>query len=150
MDIGVPREGREDEYRVGLTPAGVKLLTAAGHGYCVEHDAGRGAGFSDIDYERVGARIVYSPKEAYGRADLVLKVSHPTAEGVEWLRERCILMGFLHLQRKQKENPARGCNQAGFFFHSAMESGITCLTDSSDICRSRYRLRGLASHRYRR
>ncbi len=80
MDIGAPREGREDEYRVGLTPAGVKLLTAAGHGYCVEHDAGRGAGFSDIDYERAGARIVYSPKEAYGHADLVLKVSHPTAE----------------------------------------------------------------------
>jgi alanine dehydrogenase len=102
MDIGVPREGREDEYRVGLTPAGAELLTAAGHSCSVEHDAGRGAGFSDIDYERAGARIVYSTEEAYGRADLVLKVSRPTAEEAEWLREGCILMGFLHLAVAQR------------------------------------------------
>jgi len=97
MNIGVPREGRVEEYRVGLTPAGVQLLTAAGHGCWVEHDAGLGAGFSDVDYQKAGGRIVYSPEEAYGRADLVVKVAPPRSEEVAWLREGAIVMGFLHL-----------------------------------------------------
>ncbi len=97
MHIGIPRERRPDDYRVGLTPAGVALLAAAGHACSVEHDAGRGAGFSDVDYERAGGRIVYSAEEAYGRADLVLKVSPLTPEELPWVREDSILMGFLHL-----------------------------------------------------
>ncbi len=97
MHIGIPHERRVDEYRVGLTPAGVELLTADGHSCYVESQAGIGAGFSDTDYEQAGARIVYTPEEAYGRADLVLKVAKPTAEEVRWLKEGCILMGFLHL-----------------------------------------------------
>ncbi len=97
MHIGIPRERRPDDYRVGLTPAGVALLSAAGHTCSVEHDAGRGAGFSDVDYQKAGGRIVYSPEEAYGRADLVLKVAPLTAEELPWVREESILMGFLHL-----------------------------------------------------
>ncbi len=97
MDIGIPRERRESEYRVGLTPIGVQLLTAEGHAVYVEHRAGLGAGFSDRDYEQAGARIAYQPQEAYGRADLVLKVARPTAEESEWLREGQTLMGLLHL-----------------------------------------------------
>ncbi len=97
MDIGVPREHRVDEHRVGLTPAGVELLTAAGHACSVERDAGRGVGIADLDYERAGARIVYSPEEVYGRADLVFKVERPTADEVEWLREGCTILGFLHM-----------------------------------------------------
>ncbi|HJW83070.1 MAG TPA: alanine dehydrogenase [Anaerolineae bacterium] len=103
MDIGVPRERRANEYRVGLTPAGVELLTHAGHACYVETDAGRGAGFSDVDYQRAGARTVYSMQEAYGRADLVLKVGRPTDEEVEALREGSILMGFLHLAAGRSE-----------------------------------------------
>ena len=103
MNIGVPREQREDEHRVGLTPAGVELLTAAGHTVCVEHDAGSGAGFSDLDYQFAGARIVYSAQEAYGRADMVLKVTRPTEEEVDWLREGCLLLGFLHLAVCKRE-----------------------------------------------
>ncbi len=97
MDIGVPRENRADEHRVGLTPAGVELLSAAGHSCCVEKDAGRGAGFSDVDYEHAGGRIVYSPEELYGRSDLVFKVERPTQEEVEWMREGATVMGFLHM-----------------------------------------------------
>ena len=103
MDIGVPRERRANEYRVGLTPAGVELLTHAGHACYVETDAGRGAGFSDVDYQRAGARTVFSMQEAYGRADLVLKVGRPTDEEVEALREGSILMGFLHLAAGRRE-----------------------------------------------
>jgi len=97
MDIGVPRECRIEEHRVGLTPAGVELLTAAGHSCSVETDAGLGAGFSDVDYERAGGRIVYSPEEVYGRADLLLKVERPTRAEVELLNEGCTVMGFLHM-----------------------------------------------------
>jgi alanine dehydrogenase len=103
MNIGVPRERRADEHRVGLTPAGVELLHAAGHTSYVESGAGTGAGFSDVDYERAGASIVYSPQEAYGRADLVFKVARPTAEETDWLREGSILMGFLHLAAGKRE-----------------------------------------------
>ena len=97
MDIGIPRERRESEYRVGLTPIGVQLLTAEGHAVYVERGAGLGAGFNDRDYEQAGARIVYQPQEAYGRADLVLKVARPTDEECEWLREGQTVIGLLHL-----------------------------------------------------
>lgn len=97
MDIGIPRERREGEYRVGITPIGVQLLTAEGHACYVERGAGLGAGFSDRDYERAGARIVYESQEAFGRAELVLKVARPTDEECEWLNEGQVLMGLLHL-----------------------------------------------------
>jgi alanine dehydrogenase len=103
MHIGVPRERRADEYRVGLTPAGIELLTAAGHACSIEHDAGLGAGFSDVDYERAGGRIVYSAREAYGRADLVFKIGMLATEEVEWMREGSILMGFLHLPAARRQ-----------------------------------------------
>src|SRR5512137_2045960 len=94
MNIGVPRERRTDEHRVGLTPAGVELLVAAGHQVHVERDAGQGAGFADIQFERAGARIVYSGEEVYGRSGLVAKISKPTAEEAEWLQDGAVLMGF--------------------------------------------------------
>ena len=97
MTIGVPRERRADEHRVGLTPVAIEMLTSAGHACVLERDAGRGAGFSDVEYERAGARIVYSGEEVYGRADLVAKVARPTDEEAGWLKEETTVMGFLHL-----------------------------------------------------
>lgn len=107
MDIGVPRERRPDEYRVGLTPAGVELLTEAGHVCYVEREAGLGAGFSDVDYQRAGARIVYSPGELYGRAGMVIKVGRPMADELDMLLDGCILMGFLHLSVARPERIAK-------------------------------------------
>ncbi len=97
MNIGVPRERRTMEHRVGLTPAGIELLTREGDTCYVEREAGLGAGFSDYDYERAGARIVYTPDEVFGRADLLLKVTRPTDEEMELALEGQILAGFLHL-----------------------------------------------------
>jgi alanine dehydrogenase len=97
MNIGVPREHRADEHRVGLTPAGVELLSAAGHHCVVEAAAGLGAGFHDEDYERAGGRIVYSDEEVYGRAELILKVERPTLRETELLKDGATVMGFLHL-----------------------------------------------------
>jgi alanine dehydrogenase len=103
MNIGVPRERQADEHRVGLTPSAVGLLVAAGHACFVERNAGEGAGYADLEYERAGGRIVYSGDEAYGRADLVLKVSKPTEEEVGWLNDGAVLMGFLHLAAGRRD-----------------------------------------------
>jgi alanine dehydrogenase len=97
MNIGVPKERRTFEQRVGLSPTGVKMLTVQGHTCYVEHDAGLGASFSDQEYEQAGARIVYSPHEVFGRADLLLKVARPLLEEIEWLRPGTTLAGLLHL-----------------------------------------------------
>jgi len=103
MNIGVPRERRPDEHRVGLTPAAAGLLTASGHACWIEKDAGKGAGFADLEYERAGGKIVYSGEEAYGRADMVLKVTKPTEEDIGWLKEGSLLMGFLHLAAGRRD-----------------------------------------------
>ena len=80
MNIGVPKERRPFEFRVGLSPMGVSLLTSAGHTCYVETDAGLGSGFDDEDYVRAGASIVYSRDEVYGRTDTILNVARPTGD----------------------------------------------------------------------
>ncbi len=102
MDIGIPRERRSYENRVGLTPAGVALLTAEGHNCYVETGAGLGSGFTDLDYQRAGAQTVYSGEEAYRRGEFVIKVDRPTSEEFEWVQEGQVLLGFLHLAAAQR------------------------------------------------
>lgn len=106
MNISIPKERRDSEYRVGLTPAGVQLLTNSGHTCYIEHDAGVGSGFRDIDYEQAGGKIVYSGEEVYGRGDLLLKVARPMVDEFEWMRPGQTIMGFLHLSagRYEKAN----------------------------------------------
>jgi len=103
MDIGIPTERRANEYRVGLTPQGVQLLTQAGHRCYVEQGAGEGAGFSDRDFERAGARIVYHPSEVYERAQLVMKVGAPTLEELALAREEQTICAFWHLPAQPRE-----------------------------------------------
>jgi alanine dehydrogenase len=103
MNIGIPKERRVFEFRVGMTPGGVQLLTNAGHVCYVEHDAGLGAGFSDLEYEQAGGHIVYSGHEVTGRADLLLKVARPTYEELEWLRPGVAIAGLLHLGSSRQD-----------------------------------------------
>lgn len=103
MNICIPKERRPFEFRVGMTPSRVQMLVEQGHTFYVEHDAGLGAGFSDLEYEKAGARIVYSSHEVFGRADLLLKVSRPLFEELEWLRPGSILAGLLHLTSTRHE-----------------------------------------------
>ena len=103
MYIGIPKESRPFEYRVGLSPAGVEILTHFGHQVFVEHEAGMGAGFKDQDYERAGARIAFSPQEVFGRADFLLKISRPLKQELEWLQDGAILAGFLHLASSSQD-----------------------------------------------
>jgi alanine dehydrogenase len=103
MNIGIPKERRTFEFRVGLTPAMVHMLNEDGHVVYVEHNAGMGAGFSDQEYEQAGARVVYTPHEVFGRADLLLKVARPTYEELEWLRPGVAIMGLLHLSSSRQD-----------------------------------------------
>jgi alanine dehydrogenase len=103
MNIGIPVERRPFEFRVGLPPAGVEILTHFGHTVFVEHDAGVGAGFQDQEYEHAGARIVYSPEEVFGRADFLLKIARPVIEEIEWLRPGTMIAGLLHLASARQD-----------------------------------------------
>lgn len=103
MYIGIPKESRPFEYRVGLSPAGVEVLAQHGHQVFVGHEAGIGAGFSDLEYEKAGARIAYAPEEVFVRADLTLKITRPLKEEMEWMKDGSALLGFLHLASSSQD-----------------------------------------------
>lgn len=95
--IGVPRELKNHEYRVAITPAGVRELTARGHDVLLERDAGAGAGLPDEDFVAAGARISADADEVWGTASLVLKVKEPIAQEYQRLRADQVLFTYLHL-----------------------------------------------------
>lgn len=97
MDIGVPKEQMVAETRVAVTPMGAHALTQEGHRVFVEQGAGAAAGFSDEEYEGVGAVVVYSPAEVYGRAEVVAKVQPPTVAELELMREETVVFSALQL-----------------------------------------------------
>lgn len=97
MRIGVPKEIKNREFRVGLTPAAVRELTSRGHEVSVETGAGAAIGFPDEAYEAAGARILATPEDVFARADLIVKVKEPQPREVALLREAQILFTYLHL-----------------------------------------------------
>jgi alanine dehydrogenase len=103
MHISIPKERRPFEYRVGLPPTGVNLFTKNDHTLYVESGAGEGAGFTDDEYNRAGAQIVYSKEEIFGRADLVLKFARPLREELELMRDGTAVAGFLHMAAARQD-----------------------------------------------
>ncbi len=97
MEFGIPKEVRDLESRVGLTPAGVSSLVRQGHTVYVEKNAGLAAGFADETYRHSGATVVYSATEVYGRSDVVVKVTRPTAAEHRLFRPGQTIVAFLHL-----------------------------------------------------
>lgn len=96
MEIGVPRETKDQEFRVGLSPGSVRVLQENGHTVFVEAGAGTGAGFADEDYRRVGAKVVVQPEESWSR-DLVVKVKEPLPPEYSFLQKGQLLFTYLHL-----------------------------------------------------
>ncbi len=96
MLIGVPKEIKDDEYRVALTPAGAEMLKSAGHDLMVEKGAGLGSGFTDDFYQKAGAEIVDTADEVWARAEMIMKVKEPIK--VEWprIREGQIVFTYFH------------------------------------------------------
>ena len=97
MIVGLPKEIKDNEYRVGLTPAGVRALTDAGHGVVVERSAGEGSGFADDLYERAGATMLDSADEVWQQGEMIVKVKEPIAPEYPRMREGQLLFTYLHL-----------------------------------------------------
>ncbi|GAB3246648.1 alanine dehydrogenase [Alteromonas gracilis] len=97
MKVGVPREVKNHEYRVALTPVGVHELTAHGHEVVIEKDAGVGSQIPDSEYVAAGARIIDTADDVWGEADMVLKVKEPIAEEYHRMRPGLTLFTYLHL-----------------------------------------------------
>ena len=97
MLIGVPKEVKTHEYRVGLTPGSVRELVHHGHKVVVETGAGAGIGFEDASYEAVGAGISPSRREVFTTAELIVKVKETQPEEATALREGQVLFTYLHL-----------------------------------------------------
>jgi alanine dehydrogenase len=115
MIVGVPSEVKDDEYRVAITPAGVRELSSCGHQVLLQAGAGEGSAMSDEQFEEQGARIVPDAASVFAEAELVLKVKEPQAEEVALLREGQTLFTYLHLAAEPEL--ARGL----------MASGATCI-----------------------
>jgi alanine dehydrogenase len=97
MLVGVPKEIKNHEYRVAITPAGVVELVRRGHEVVIEHDAGAGSSFPDHEYTAAGARITATADEVWGLADLVLKVKEPIEPEYHRMRRDQVLFTYLHL-----------------------------------------------------
>ena len=115
MFIGVPKEIKTDEYRVGLTPATIRELTVRGHQVAVETMAGVGAGITDQEYAAAGAQIAASVDQIFQRAELIVKVKEPLAPERKQLRRGQIIFTYLHLAPDPEQT------------HALMASGVTAL-----------------------
>ncbi|MBM3626230.1 MAG: alanine dehydrogenase [Alphaproteobacteria bacterium] len=115
MLIGVPKEIKVREYRVGLTPTNVREVVAHGHQVVVERGAGAGIGMTDAHYEAAGARIAADAASVFAAADMIVKVKEPLAAERAMLRRGQVLFTYLHLA----PDPAQA--------HDLMRSGATCI-----------------------
>ncbi len=97
MIIGCPKEIKESENRVALTPAGVRALVRAGHECLVEESAGAGSGFGDQEYAACGAKLVADGSEVWARSQMVVKVKEPLPQEYAYFRDDLILFTYLHL-----------------------------------------------------
>lgn len=115
MLIGVPKEIKTREYRVGLTPSSVREVVAHGHDVLVERGAGQGIGMTHVDYEAAGATMVETAAEVFARADMIVKVKEPQAAERAMLRQGQILFTYLHLAPDPEQTS------------DLVKSGATCI-----------------------
>lgn len=115
MLIGVPKEIKNHEYRIGLTPTGVSELVANGHEVVVEKNGGAAVGFSDDDYREAGASIIETAVEIFERAEMIVKVKEPQYQECKMLREDQTLFTYLHLAPDPEQT------------RLLVESGATCV-----------------------
>jgi alanine dehydrogenase len=136
MLIGVPREIKNHEYRVGLVPGSVRELVAHGHSVLVEHDAGAGIGAADADYVAAGAQVVAGAAEVFARAELVVKVKEPQPPECRMLRPGQALFTYLHLapDRQQAEGLlASGATAIAYETVTDGAGGLPLLAPMSEV-----------------
>ncbi|GIX05328.1 MAG: alanine dehydrogenase [Planctomycetaceae bacterium] len=135
MMIGVPREIKPDEYRVGMIPAGVEELRRRGHRVVIEQGAGLGSGISDEQYQAAGAEIVSSPEQVYA-ADLVVKVKEPLPSEWPLLRRGQLIFTFFHFAASEQLTRAvidSGCTAIAYETLRGPQGNLPCLTPMSEI-----------------
>jgi len=136
MLVGVPKEIKADEYRVGLVPSGVRELVAHGHKVLVEQSAGTGAGIADAAYQSVGAEIVTSADQVFARADLIVKVKEPVGAEPTMLRRGQILFTSLHLAPARALTEAllaSGCTGIAYETVTSPSGTLPLLTPMSEV-----------------
>ena len=136
MRIGVPREIKVQEYRVGLVPEGVRELTQAGHEVIVESGAGGGIGVSDAHYESVGASIAPAAADVFERAELIVKVKEPQPKECAMLRPGQVLFTYLHLAADGAQAEAllrSGATAIAYETVTAPNGSLPLLTPMSEV-----------------
>jgi alanine dehydrogenase len=127
MKVGIPREIKNHEYRVAITPAGVHELVRGGHQVLIEAGAGNGSSIPDEDFVTAGAKILPTADDVWGEGDMILKVKEPIAEEYHRMRSGQVLFTYLHLAA------SKACTDA------LLSSGITSPTRPSSCPTGRCR-----------
>jgi len=136
MKIGVPKEIKTHEYRVGMTPHSVKAYAKNGHSVLVEKGAGIGSGYEDAEYVSAGARIIADRKDLFQQSEMIVKVKEPLAEEFPLFREGQILFTYLHLAAsKELANELLKRRVAGVAYETIElpDRSLPCLTPMSEI-----------------
>jgi alanine dehydrogenase len=102
MKVGIPREIKNHEYRVAITPAGVLELVRNGHEVFIEHDAGVGSSITNEEYVAAGATILPTADDVWATGEMIMKVKEPIADEYHRMRDGQILFTYLHLAAEQK------------------------------------------------
>ncbi|MBF0819315.1 alanine dehydrogenase [Streptococcus acidominimus] len=134
MLIGIPKEIKNNENRVAMTPAGVQSLVSQGHQVVIETGAGMGSGFADADYEAQGAKILSTAKEVWA-SELVVKVKEPLAEEYDFLREDLLLFTYLHMAAAPELAEAMLTSKTtGIAYETVTDNGqLPLLTPMSEV-----------------
>ena len=136
MKIGVPKEIKVLEYRVGMVPAGVRELVHDGHEVFVETNAGAGIGMTDADYEAAGAKVLPTAKEVFDVAELIVKVKEPQLEECGMLRADQVLFTYLHLAADPAQTEAlvnSGTTAIAYETVTAADGSLPLLTPMSEV-----------------
>jgi alanine dehydrogenase len=135
MKIGLPKEIKDNEYRVGLTPAGVQALSAAGHEVFVQKTAGEGSGFADEQYVKAGGKLLDSADEVWQTGDMIVKVKEPISPEYPRMRDGQVLFTYLHLAPEfelTKQMMER--NVTGVAYETIIKDGrLPLLTPMSEV-----------------
>ena len=136
MKVGIPKEIKTLEFRVGMTPAGVRELVHDGHDVVVETNAGLGIGMFDADYERVGATVVATAAEVFAAADMIIKVKEPQLNECAMLRVDQVLFTYLHLAADPEQTKAlvdSGTTAIAYETVTADDGSLPLLTPMSEV-----------------
>ena len=135
MIIGVPKEIKENEFRVGMVPAGVESMVKAGNKVLVEKNSGLGSGISDAEYRKAGATIKKTSKEIYKAADMIVKVKEPLPAEYLLLRQNQIVFTYFHFAADEKLTKAIARSKCIAMAYETVEDGGTLplLTPMSEI-----------------